>query len=200
MASLVQIANMALGEVGSEGQAITTIDDATTPARVCKRFIYQAIREALERGKWKCARKSAELAQITAAPDFGWDYVYQLPTDYIRLVSFNEVDSEEQDQELFERQRDTLLTDETTVSIIYIRDLTATGNDVNLMGPLLTKACYINLASKIAWSLQQSRTLKESLEESYEKALRAAKSANANEEFKPLTDPASGSRWLPSRL
>lgn len=199
MASLVEIANMALGEVGAEGQTITTIDDATTPARNCKRFIYQAIREALERGKWKCARKQVELARLTDAPLFGWTYAYQLPNDYIRLVSFNELDSEEQYQELYERQGSTLLTDESAVSIVYVRDLTATGSDVNLMGPLLTKACYVNLAAKIAWPLQQSRTLKESLEQDYEKALREAKSVNSTEEFKPVTDPASGSRWLAAR-
>jgi hypothetical protein len=197
MANLVEIANMALGEVGS--QTITTIDDASTPAANCKRFIYQAIREALERGRWKCARKPAVLARLTDAPLFGWAYAFQLPTDYVRLVSFNETDSEEQFQELFERQGDTLLTDEDAVSIIYVRDLTQTGNDVNLMGPLLTKACYINLAAKIAWPLQQSRTLKESLEQSFEDAIRKAKSVNSTEEFRPLVDPASGSRWLPSR-
>ncbi len=199
MANLVEIDNMALGEVGEDGSAITTIDDATKSARVCKRFIYQAIREALERGKWKCARHPAELSRLTDAPLFGWAYAFQLPNDYLRVVSFNEVDTDEQDQEMFERQGNTLLTDEDTASIIYIKDLTYPGNDVNAMGPLLTKACYLNLAAKIAWPLQQSRTLKESLEQSYEAALRTAKSVNSTEEYKPLTDPGSGSRWLASR-
>lgn len=198
MPSLLEIANMALGEVAE--QSITSLDDATTPARLCKKYIYQAIREALGKGKWKCARKAAELGQLTDAPAFGWTYAYQLPTDYIRLVSFNEVDTEEQDQELFERQGSKLLTDESTASIIYICDLSANGNDINLLSPLLAKACYLNLASKLAWSLQQSRTLRDSLTKDYQDALREAKAADSNEEFRPVVNPASGSRWIPSRF
>jgi hypothetical protein len=197
MANLVQIANMALSEVAE--QTITTIDDATTPARYCKEFIYQAIREALASGVWKCARKPAVLNQLADAPEFGWEYAYQLPTDYVGMFSFNDVTSDERWQEMFEVQGNQLLTDESTVSLIYIRDLTQNGNDVNLMPPLLTKACYVNLASKIAWPIQQSRTLKESLEQSYEVALRKAKAADAREDFRPVINPASGSRWLPAR-
>lgn len=197
MPSLVDIANMALGEVGS--QSITTLDEATTPAVTCKRFIYQAIREVLQSSKWKCARVQAELGQLTDEPSFDWAYAYQLPADYVRLVSFNEVESGEQLQDMFEVQGNTLLTDETTASIVYVRDLSYVGNDVGLMPALLVKACYINLASKIAWPIQQSRTLKESLEQTAEVALRKAKAADSREEFRPLTDPAAGSRWIASR-
>lgn len=196
--NIVEIANAALGEVGNQ-QDITTIDDATTPARTCKRHIYQAIREVLHSGLWKCAREQAELARLSAAPTFGWDYAFQLPTDYVRLVSLNEVDANEQQQELFEVQGTTLLTDEDEASIVYIKDLTQNANDVNLMPPLMARACVLNLAAKIAWTLQQSRTLKESLEASYEAALRKAKGVDSREQFRPNIDPASGSRWLPAR-
>lgn len=196
--NLVQIANSALGEVGNS-QEITTINDASAPARACKRHINQAIREALESGRWKCARQMVVLTQLADAPLFGWAYAYQLPNDYIRICTFNEVDTSEQVQDMFEVQGNTLLTDESTASVVYIRDLSANANDVNLMGPLLTKACIVNLAAKIAWTLQQSRTLKESMELSYEAALRKAKSVNAGEEYRPTNDPAGGSRWLASR-
>jgi hypothetical protein len=198
MSDLLEIANMALSEVAE--QDIVTIDDAAAPAKHCRRHIYQAIREVLASGTWKCARQPAyNLGQLTDSPDFGWEYAYQLPVDYVRMYTFNEVTTEERWEEMFEVQGKTLLTDESTVSIVYIKDLTAPANDLSAMPPLMVRACYLNLASKIAWPLQQSRTLKEKLEDSAEKALKKALAVDAREEFRALQNPAAGSRWLPSR-
>lgn len=198
MASLVEIANMALGEVSE--QAITTVNDATTPATHVRLHIYQAIREVLASGNWKCARQPAVLGRLTALPEFGWAYAYQLPTDYIGMYEFNEVTTEERFQDMFEVNGKTLLTDESTASIVYIKDLSSDGNDISAMPPLMVKACYLTLAAKIAWPLQQSRTLKETLEASAEKALTKAKTRDAREEYRPTQNPAAGSRWVAARL
>lgn len=195
--SLVGIANLALGKVSE--QALTSLNDATTPGAKCRQFIYQAIREVLAESKWKCARGQAELSELATAPTFGWDNAFQLPTDYVRIVSFNEVSADDQFQELFEIQGTTLLTDEPTASIVYVKDLTSGSNTVAVMPPLMVKACYLNLAAKLAWPLAQSRTLETALEEAAEKAVRKAAIRDASEEFKPLTDRAAGSNWLASR-
>jgi hypothetical protein len=195
----LQIANAALAELGS--QRITTLDDATEPARLCKANVASAIKEILELGKWKAARAQAELTQNTSGPDFGWDYSYNLPADYLRMVTFNEVDSDDVIQELFERQGNILLTDEDEVSIVYVKDLTVASNDVNLMGPLLTRCCILNLAIKLSIPLTNgSRAARDGLANDLEIALRKAKAANAGESFQPTIDPASGSRWIPSRF
>lgn len=189
---------MALGEVSE--QSIVTVDDATTPATHVKLHIYQAIREVIAASNWKCARQPAVLPQLTDAPAFGWAYAYQLPVDYVAMYEFNEVTTEDRFQDMFEVNGKTLLTDESTASIVYIKDLTNPANDLSAMPPLMVKACYLTLAAKIAFPLQQSRTLKEALEASAEKALIRAKARDAREEFRPLQNPAAGSRWLPSRL
>lgn len=190
----VSICNMALGEVAE--QTITTLQDESTPARLCLQFFAQSVREALAEGLWKCARTRAVLTELSNAPLFGWSHAYQLPVDYIRTFTFNDTTCEEQLQELFEIQGNTLLTEETTVNLVYIRDLSREELDVNLMPPLLTKAVYLNLASKLAWPLQQSRTLKDKLEEDYMRAVMKAKMADSREDFRPTVNPASGSRWL----
>jgi hypothetical protein len=195
----IQIANAALAELGS--QRITDLEDSSESARLCKANIESAIREVLELGKWKAARTQAELTQNSTGPDFGWDYSYNLPVDYLRLVSFNEIDSEDIVQELFERQGNVLLTDEDEVSIVYIKDLTIATNDVNLMGPLLTRCCILNIAIKLSVPLTNgSRSTRESLANDLEITLRKAKAANSGESFQPTIDPASGSRWIPSRF
>jgi hypothetical protein len=196
MASLVEISNFALGEVAE--QNIQTLDDATTPAIQCKRFIYQTIREVLSSAKWKCARDEAELAQDATAPLFGWEYSYNLPSDFLRIVSFNDVDPDNVVEELFEVRGRRLVTDEATCNIIYIKDMTLDGS-TGAMPPLMVKAVYLSLAAKLAWSIQQNRTLKEGLENAAEVSLRKAKSADAREEIRPLVNRATQSNWLQGR-
>jgi len=198
MASLVDIANFALGEVAE--QTINTLDDATTPAREAKRFIFQAIREALGEAKWKCAREEAVLVQDATAPLFGWEYAYNLPVNFIRMVSFNDIDPDNVTAELFEVRKRRLVTDETAASIIYVSDLTVGDGDVNSMPPLLVKAVYLSLASKLAWAMQQNRTLKAGLEELSVAAMKKARAADAQEEFRPLMNMASQSRWVSGRV
>jgi len=201
MATRLDICNMALGEVGEV--ALTSLGEDSTVAELCRRFIGPAVREVLNRGHWKCARTGAELAKLSLPADekrgIGWAQAYQLPEDYIRIVSFNEVDSWDRWRELFEVRGDWLLTDLPSVHVVYIRDLSARGEDVHLMPPLLTKAVALALAAKLAWPLQQGRALKESLEQSCEIAIRQAKASGANEEFMPRQNLAQGSRWLGAR-
>jgi hypothetical protein len=197
MASKLDIANFALAEVAQI--RITDLLEDNEPARLCNLHIDQAIREVLREGMWKSARSSAELAEIGTAPDFGWLKSFQLPNDYVRMVSFNDVDPDNVREELFELRGDQLFTDETSASIVYVRDLTIVDGDINAMGPLLTKACVLNLAVKLSWPLQQSRVLQEVLLSRYEQAIRKTKSADSREEFRPLVNRASSSAWVSSR-
>lgn len=197
MASKTDIANFALGEVGE--QSIATLEDATTPAREAKRFIDQAIREVLASGKWKCARETAVLAQAATAPAFGWNYAYTLPANYVRMVTFNDVDPDFVTTEVYERRGNQILTDETTAKIVYVKDLTIEGGDVGKMGPLMVKACYLNLAVKLVWRFQQSRVNRDTLKEDYMLSLKRAKVEDGTEEIAPLPDRASSSRWVSAR-
>jgi len=196
MASLVDIANYALDQIGE--QTISTLDDATTPARKAKLNIYQTIREVSASGNWKCARASAVLAQDATAPAFGWSYAYTLPVDFIRIVSFNDLETEDVETELFEVRGRQIQTDETTASIVYIKDITVSG-DVGAMPPLMVKAVYLALSAKLAWAIQQNRTLMAMQEEKAEKALMRARSTDAREEIRPLPDRAAGSNWISGR-
>ncbi len=198
MASLVEIGNLALGEVAE--QTINTLDDATTPARAVKRYIAHSIREALAEAKWKCAREAAVLTQDATAPLFGWDYAYQLPVDFLRMVSFNDTDPDNVVAELFEVRGRRVLTDESAAYIVYVADLTLATGDVNVMPPLLVKAVYLNLAAKLAWAMQQNRSLKSTLEELSMAAMKKARAADAQEEFRPLMNLASQSRWVSGRV
>lgn len=199
MASKTQICNFALGLVASEG--INSIDDATEPARQCKLHLDQTTREVLRLAPWRSCRKRAVLVANAAVPAFGWDKSYLLPVDWLRMVSFNDIDPTDVRRELFEVEGRDLLTDEATANIIYIADVTteAGGAGYNRLDALLTKAVYYSLAAKLAWPLQQSRTLAESLNASADALVRQAKSVNARDAFEPLINPVDGSDWVNAR-
>jgi len=198
----LDICNMALGEVGYTSSGLTSLGEDSTVAELCRRFIGPAVREVLNMGKWKCARAGVELPKLALTPEekpLGWAHAYQLPEDYIRIVSFNEVDAEEQWQHLFEVRGDRLLTQHSKAYMVYVRDLSAKGEDVHVMPPLLTRAVVCNLASKLAFPLQQNTSFKQAMEQSCEIAMRRAKASGALEEFRPRLSQFVGSRWLSAR-
>jgi hypothetical protein len=197
LSSLVEIANSALDLVGQ--QQILGLEDNTTAARKANLHIYDAIREVLAIGKWKSAQGQASLPRLAAAPTFGWLYAYQLPNDYLAMVSVNDNDPGDVQQDLWDIQGRTLLTDETAVDLTYIKDLTAAGNDINAASQWLTECFKLKLATKLAWVFQQSRTLRESLLQEYAIKLKQAMGRDSRESRKPLVNQLSESNWLRNR-
>jgi hypothetical protein len=116
------------------------------------------------------------------------------------MVTFNDTDPEDPRLELFEIRGKQLFTDEVIAQIVYVADLTYAGNDINITDPILTDLFGQSLAIKIAWPLQQSKTLKQSLEADFEKQLRRALAADAREERAGLPNRLNDSEWLRARV
>jgi alpha-D-ribose 1-methylphosphonate 5-triphosphate diphosphatase PhnM len=141
----VEIANSALDLVGQS--QIMSLDDNTVAARKAKLHIYDAIREVLGVGKWTSAKKTADLgAELSPVPTNGWAHRYQLPNDYVRLVTFNDTDPGDRQLKNWEIYGHELHTDETTATLCYICDLTTAGNDIAVAGPLLAEAFALSKA------------------------------------------------------
>lgn len=198
MADILYVANGALDLVGQG--SILSIEDSTPAAKKAKLHIYQAIREVLAADKWKCAKGLASLALLTAEPAFGFACQYQLPNDYVRMVSFNDNDPDDRLKPLYDIQGRLLLTDETVAELCYVKDLGMAPNDLSQASPYLIDLFVIKLASKLAWPMQQSRVLMESLEQKYLISLRSARGTNAKETRDVLVNPASESTWIRARF
>ncbi len=82
----VDIANLALGRLGI-GQAISSLDETSTPARICKRFYDQCRREVLRSHPWSCVSTTQSIAQVADETYPGWGYVYQYPTNALMVWS-----------------------------------------------------------------------------------------------------------------
>lgn len=116
--SEVSISNMALGWLG--GNLITSLDDESTEAALCKAN-YDICRDAvLEDRDWTFATARQILSALTAAPAFGYAYQYQVPPDLIRILMVS-------DEPLFvhdldwERQGHVIVTDASIVYVKYIK-------------------------------------------------------------------------------
>jgi hypothetical protein len=84
MADKTEIVNLALTSIG--GPPIADIED-DSPQAVVARTIYNACRDfVLEDFPWAFARKRVAVQKSTTAPVFEYQYKYDLPADYLRML------------------------------------------------------------------------------------------------------------------
>jgi hypothetical protein len=194
MANQTEIANQALARVGAK--LIFDIDDTESKnARVVKNIYSVTFEELARIHKWNCLKARSDLAQLSTAPDFGWDYQYQLPTDCLLLCTVNglEINEREDDYEIEGRK---ILTDAETCQITYIANQT----DSNEWDSAFISAFVVLLAAKIATSIRQDEGMGQKLMEEYERiTLPRAKRIDGNERKKTPHDPARDSSWVHSR-
>ncbi len=189
MASEVSICNVALSRINAA--PITSLTDGSRQATLCH-DLFPALRDELLRvHTWNFAVARVLLARREVAPVFGWSYAYQLPADFIRVVS---VHGEESGRSVasYRVEGDALLSDDPALYLRYIKRVT----DTNIMTPDFRRALSLWLAADLALGLGNSRTLRGALLDEYRAALQAARSADAIEDT-PLEEPDPS--WVTAR-
>jgi hypothetical protein len=144
MAGIVEICSIALMNLGSE--AITSIDDATTRAKLCKAY-YPVVRDAVLRAyPWNCAKYTQSLALLAAVPvNENWEHQFTLPTSpyCLWVPKFMNEDL------IYEITGRVLLTNESEVILNYIYQVENPG----LFDPLLVEAIIARLSHNLAYPL-----------------------------------------------
>ena len=189
--SQVEMCNMALGKIGHK-RFISDIypDEDTEPARQCYRF-WEGNRDfVLSDAPWRCARKRTELSELETAPDFGWDYQFTLPSDFIREVEV--LDSSEIPTEY--TIENVLLANTDTIYLKYIYKLT----DTTKYHPMLLEAMVTRLAHLLAMPLTGDKSIKDMMFKEYGITLQMAKEANAFEYVEDKVKKRDS--WIKSRF
>jgi hypothetical protein len=172
MASVTQICNRALQEVG--GQAITSLTENTRNSRALSRA-YDSVRLAeLENHPWNFAIKRAELAADVPVPDWGRQNSFTLPNDFLRL----EEDYPERldGAEDYQIESGKIVTNaDAPLKIRYVADVV----DPNQMTPLFREGFALALALAICEEITQSGSKLTSIQVKYENLIRKAKKSNA---------------------
>lgn len=196
MPSKTDIANMALHRIGAQ-RIMDLNDQDSKSARVLRDFFEPAIREVGRLAEWQCLKDRATLGQLATAPAFGWDYAYQLPPTFLRLVKLNGVDYRGQPGDDHEIEGRTLLTDQATADIEFIayKDETADYD------PLFVKAIVAKLAAEIAVPIRQDEVLAARMMEEFEKiALPKARVKTSGERKLRRFDPTEECSFVNSRF
>lgn len=175
MADDITICNLALARIGEA--SITSLEEASQPARACRLFFVSTRDELLQALPWNFAIRREVLSRLADAPRFGWSFQYQLPSDYLNVVQLNAWRAHEA-RDLYEIEGEMLLTDQEVAELRY----TARVEDSELFPPLFVEALYTKLASKLAERLTGSRSLVEALLGEYNQIVEPlAAKANARE-------------------
>lgn len=176
MASQVQICNMTLLRVGAP--PILSIDDDSKRAR-CLRDNWDLVLDlVLREHTWNFATRRSNLARLSAAPAFGWDYAYQLPVACLRVLGLVSTGDEVDPSIEYNVEGDQLLTNEETAYLKYIERVTNTGYfDAGFASALASR-----LAAEVAYYLTNSVALQEHLTTMYHKIeLPGARAMDAQE-------------------
>ena len=192
--SPTDIANLALGHIGAP--PIMDLDDRDNKsAREVKRVFDSSIAAVGRMHTWNCLKQRTQAAQLTIKPIFGWAEQYQLPSDYLKMVSLNDKDREDF-SDLWEIEGDKLLTDETEANIRYIAHLTNTV----LYDPNFVDCVAMFIAQRIATPIRQDRTKAAELkQEFFERILPDARKTDANEQRQGPINTTAGSGYIKSR-
>lgn len=160
MASKVQICNLALSRLGAS--TITALNDNTTEAKLCSTFFDDLADRAMIQGSWTSTIRRVGLPKTTNTPSFGYTFEYQLPVNpkCLKVLAVNEEISGCIDYRI---EGDKLLTDENSIKIRYVAQLT----DTESYEPLLTEAIEILLASYLALPVAGDKVLAAQLKEEY---------------------------------
>jgi len=171
MASVVQICNSALNQLGAS--SITALTDDSKNARLCNER-YTTIRDAVFRAHpWNCLIKRVQLAQDSDTPAWGFDYQYTLPADCLRILGIKDYNSD------YKVEGRKLLISESEVYLIYLAQIT----DVNELDVLLRETISAHLAQDIAYAITANLQVAKLMAEKYQAKLSEARHADSSEGY-----------------
>lgn len=153
-------------------EPISSITEDTKSARLAN-AVYAGVRDSVfESHVWKSTLKLATLAKLTTVPDWGFTAIFQLPSDFIRLMALNDQDIERQ---AFQIQGREFYTSEATVEIIYVARIT----DPNDMSPLLRDTISAALALYLAMPITGDKDIWDRMEKTLAGTIAAARHSDA---------------------
>ena len=145
-ATETDVCNMALGGIGQKTITVAQfVANSEVTPKLCN-LHYAQTRDALTRSHWWRFAKARSALTATDTPDFEWAYAFTLPTDFLREKSVFEDNNTIRKNTPFtyELEGKTLLTDESSCNLRYIKQVTT----VILFDPLYLEVLVRQLELK----------------------------------------------------
>lgn len=170
------IYNNALSKVSRK--RISSVDDGSFEANLCNDLFPKALNDALYEHAWGSCRKFAKLVAKSATPIHSFEYAYQLPNDYVRIIQAYYAESKHYFDFLWEIQGDTLLTSRDEVYIKYIH----VPENIEILNTALANVVVYKLAMALCFPMQADGDRENQLMQQYEQiALPRAKAQDSME-------------------
>jgi hypothetical protein len=180
----VAVVNAALVKLGVP--PITSFDDDVKSAATAK-LRYPSLRAAaLSLHRWHFAKDRASLTPLSSVPLFGYSNQFQLPSECLRLLKVVDVTDYR-----IEGQR--ILANETLLNIEFTRDV----ENPAQWTVYFTELMVAMIAKEFALPLTQSDTVRNTMAEEFNFALRRAKYTNSTEAAQSFV---ASEQYLDSRL
>ena len=191
MASEVLICNSAL-QLIKHSKIITSLEQDNKEANACE-LVYAELRDALlSMHNWNFATKRVQMARLSTAPPFEWQYGYQVPADFLRLTNVYS-NSSGRGTVPYKIEGNELRSDAAEMYLRYVARIV----DPNLMIPLFRIALSKLIASRLAVALSQSATRSDEMYSQFlDQDLPVAKSADS---IQDLPDQLPESEWVSAR-
>lgn len=180
--SEVDICNLALDYLNQA--PITSIDNPTTKtAEACARWYHATRRALLREHPWNFAIKRAQLPKSTATIPFGYSNVYELPSDFLRLVDPGNDEFLDIIRYNYQIEDNNLYTNDLTgsstseLNVRYVRNVTS----VSEFDSSFVIALAASLASKMAHKFTANEGRLEQIREDLRKEKADAMSVDGQE-------------------
>lgn len=187
--SETEIANDALTDLGQETIMSRTDDNAR--ARAVNAVLNSVRDKVLRVHRWNSAVKRSQLSKLSTGPVFGFTNAFQLPSDFLRLSSLDNLNLRFRIEHGVDGR--VLVSDESAINLIYIARII----DVSQMDLGLTAAISARLAAEIALKLTGSRVVQREMEQKY---LNVLSEAMFIDSLESPVETFEGTTWLNARL
>jgi hypothetical protein len=189
MASIVGICNSALIKLGAT--RIIQLTEGSKNANLCSEQ-FEKVRDDLLRGHvWNFAIGRTKLARLAEVPAFEFGTAFQLPSDFLRVVSVHP-DGSGRVMVPYRVEGRRLLADSDAIYLRYIHQI----SDPNEMDALFREALAWALAADLSIPITQSNSMRQMMEDGLRSQLSKAKSVDAIEDF-PEFEPVPA--WIAAR-
>lgn len=184
MSSVVTICNLALGNIGKED--ISSIDEASTEARSCKKFYGIVLETALQAYPWRWAGKTDALAETVNNKQNRWLYAYARPSDCLKIIRVLDEgmaeymphgDGIKAGGHDYALEGQTIFCDLSPAYLQYTRNVT----DPALFPPAFVDALGMSLAARIAMPITRDLKIRADAVTLARQAMAAAQEFDANE-------------------
>ena len=183
----LEILNRALMEAGSP--IVESLDDDGTSFQSALSAWGMSLRSLLRKHEWNFSMKRSEISADITPPSFEFGSRFQLPEDFVRLSDiYRFIDFPYRIEDGY------ILTESSgTLPLVYVYN----NQDASSFDDLFRETLAIGIARNISYQVVQSRSLREELTGTYERALARAKFVDSSERSMRRIE---ASEWVLARL